>query len=90
MSKRYVADRFLPDKAIDILDEAGARLRLEHDTPVLSDTGKELEKELKKVIQKKQTAAKAQNYLEAEALFEQEAELTGTPCPPHACPPPPN
>jgi len=75
MSKRYIADRFLPDKAIDVLDEAGARLRLRHDTPELSDNGHKLQAELKEVSKQRDSAAKAEDYIKAQELFEREAEL---------------
>jgi ATP-dependent Clp protease ATP-binding subunit ClpC len=75
MSKRYIADRFLPDKAIDVIDEAGARLRLRHDSPEMGEKGKALTKELGEVKKKKESAAKAEDFLKAQELFEREAEL---------------
>ena len=66
MSKRYIADRFLPDKAIDVIDEAGARLRLRHDSPEMGEKGKALTKELGEVKKKKESAAKAEDFLKAQ------------------------
>ena len=51
-SSQYISDRFLPDKAIDLIDEAGSRVRLAHTS--LPEEAKELDKELK-ALQKKKT-----------------------------------
>jgi ATP-dependent Clp protease ATP-binding subunit ClpA len=46
-SSQYISDRFLPDKAIDLIDEAGSRVRLRHIQ--LPEEARELDKELKQV-----------------------------------------
>jgi ATP-dependent Clp protease ATP-binding subunit ClpC len=67
MAKQYIADRFLPDKAIDLIDEAGARLQIENyrSSDSESSISKELKKELKNVLNLQYDAAKALNYEEA-------------------------
>ena len=73
LSNRYVQDRFLPDKAIDIIDEAGARTRIHKLAlpPELAAT----DEELARVRERKAAAAKAQEYEEAARLRDQEKEL---------------
>ena len=46
-SHQYISDRFLPDKAIDLIDEAGSRVRLKH--AALPEEAREVEKELRKI-----------------------------------------
>ena len=66
LSRRYINDRFLPDKAIDLIDEAASRLRISSHTspPDL----KELEYKMKKASSDKEEAIKAQNFEEAAKL----------------------
>merc|ERR1712070_1228610 len=52
-SSQYISDRFLPDKAIDLIDEAGSRVRLEHTS--IPEEAKELDKELKALQKEKDT-----------------------------------
>ena len=52
LSYKYITDRFLPDKAIDIIDEAASKLRIQ--TSALPPEGKELEKQLKEIIKQKE------------------------------------
>ena len=74
MSVRYINDRFLPDKAIDALDEAAAALRLrEISRKKKSDS---LELELKKVQKDKETAAVSGDYELAKSLREREIDLS--------------
>src|SRR5699024_1003001 len=54
LSNKYITDRFLPDKAIDVIDEASSKVRLKVST--LSTEGKELEKELRALIKEKEDA----------------------------------
>jgi ATP-dependent Clp protease ATP-binding subunit ClpC len=65
MAKQYIADRFLPDKAIDLIDEAGARLRIKSyessEPPVLTN----LRKELKTVLDLQYIASESLNYEDA-------------------------
>jgi ATP-dependent Clp protease ATP-binding subunit ClpC len=74
LSDRYINDRFLPDKAIDVMDEAGSALRLEATekgivSPVLIA---DLEKELADIQAKKEAAANSEEYERAAKLRQQE------------------
>ena len=60
LSNKYITDRFLPDKAIDVLDEASSKVRLKVST--LSPEGKELEKELRALIKEKEDAIRNQEF----------------------------
>ncbi|MBQ1073242.1 ATP-dependent Clp protease ATP-binding subunit [Micromonospora sp. C31] len=73
LSDRYVTDRFLPDKAIDLIDQAGARVRLRTRTPA-SDV-RELETQLEEVRRDKEQAVADEQYEKASALRDQLAEL---------------
>jgi ATP-dependent Clp protease ATP-binding subunit ClpC len=73
-ASQYITDRFLPDKAIDVLDETGARVRL-RESAVLPEEAKQAQTELKEVQQKKEDAVRNQNYEEAAELKTKEAEL---------------
>jgi ATP-dependent Clp protease ATP-binding subunit ClpC len=75
LSSRYIADRFLPDKAIDLMDEAASRVRLKAYTapPDL----RRQEEQLKKLAEEKEAAAKAQEFERAAKLRDEEAELRG-------------
>ncbi|RLK25155.1 ATP-dependent Clp protease ATP-binding subunit ClpC [Micromonospora sp. M71_S20] len=73
LSDRYVTDRFLPDKAIDLIDQAGARVRLRTRTPA-SDV-RELETQLDEVRRDKEQAVADEQYEKASALRDQLAEL---------------
>jgi ATP-dependent Clp protease ATP-binding subunit ClpC len=70
LSSRYLTGRFLPDKAIDILDEAGARSRISSMTrpPQI----KELEAEIEKIVAEKEAAIKGQDFENAAALRDKE------------------
>jgi len=71
-SDRYISDRFLPDKAIDLIDEAGSRVRLRNTT----STGKNaLKQELTGVSKEKETAVKLQDFDKAGKLRDRELEL---------------
>ncbi|MBN8425263.1 ATP-dependent Clp protease ATP-binding subunit [Microbacterium esteraromaticum] len=75
LADRYVQDRFLPDKAIDLIDEAGARLRLS----ILSSPPelREFDERIAKVRQDKEAASEEQDFEKAAALRDQEKELLG-------------
>ena len=73
LSSKYVNDRFLPDKAIDVIDEASSKVRLKVCT--LSPEGKELEKELKEIIREKEEAIRNQEFERASALRDDEANM---------------
>ena len=60
LSARYIADRYLPDKAIDLIDEAASRVRLRRQTP--PEELKALEDQIKQVTADKQEAVKNQDY----------------------------
>ena len=73
LSKRYIADRFLPDKAIDLLDEAASRLRISaHTSP---PDLKETEDQLSALSHEKEEAISAQDFERAAALRDQEKAL---------------
>ncbi len=73
LSDRYVTDRFLPDKAIDVIDEAGSRAKLMAYS--LPPELKALEQELKRVSKEKDLAIRLQNFEEAVKLREEEERL---------------
>ena len=73
LSARFIADRFLPDKAIDLIDEAGSRVRLRSSTTPLSV--KELNKVLENVRKEKDEAIASQQYEYAAELRERELRL---------------
>ena len=72
LSARYITDRFLPDKAIDLMDEAASRVRLRYST-VPSDV-KEAQKELDRVVTEKEQAMEAQQYELASTLRQAERQ----------------
>ncbi|MFG6097485.1 ATP-dependent Clp protease ATP-binding subunit [Leptothoe sp. ISB3NOV94-8A] len=72
LSNRYIADRYLPDKAIDLIDEAGSCVHLRHSQTSLA---KELKQSLRKIIWDKDAAVKAQEFDRASELRDQELEL---------------
>ena len=73
MSSRYIADRFLPDKAIDLIDEAASRVRLKAYT--VPDNLKEMEKELKSLEEEKASAVRAQDFEQAAVIRDKENKL---------------
>jgi len=73
LSDRYITDRFLPDKAIDLIDEASSRARLQASS--LPPEGKEIEKELKQVIRDKEQAIRNQEFEKASQMRDIEADL---------------
>lgn len=72
LSQRYIQDRFLPDKAIDLMDEAGARLNLEQTSAGDSES---LEMRLQEIVQQKEQAADQENYEKAANLRAEEVQL---------------
>jgi len=74
LASQYIADRFLPDKAIDVLDETGARVRLRN-SAVLPEEAVEARNELKDVQAKKEEAVRNQNYEAASELKTRETAL---------------
>ncbi len=73
LSARYITDRFLPDKAIDLIDEAASKKKLT--TLTEPDTLKNLEAELEKISKEKQEAITAQDFEKAATLRDKEREL---------------
>jgi ATP-dependent Clp protease ATP-binding subunit ClpC len=73
LSERYITDRFLPDKAIDVIDEAGARARLASNVPPAEVA--ELKQQLDQVNVLKEESVRDQNFERAAALRDQEREL---------------
>ncbi|GDX87268.1 ATP-dependent Clp protease ATP-binding subunit ClpC [Gemmatimonadota bacterium] len=75
LSERYITDRFLPDKAIDVIDEAGARARLAAQAPPPEVASLKLK--LEAVNTEKDAAVRDQNFERAAALRDSERELQG-------------
>lgn len=73
LSHKYITDRFLPDKAIDVLDEASSKVRLQMSS--LSPEGKELDKELRALIKEKEEAIRNQEFEKASQLRDEEADM---------------
>ena len=73
LSERYITDRFLPDKAIDVIDEAGARARLASQVPPAEVAN--LKADLEKVNLEKEDAVRDQNFERAAALRDKERDL---------------
>ncbi|MGP9784595.1 NDP-hexose 4-ketoreductase [Arthrobacter sp. MYb211] len=73
LAHRYISDRFLPDKAVDLIDEAGARLRIQRMTapPAL----KEMDEEIATVRLEKEAAIDAQDFEGAASLRDKESKL---------------
>ncbi|MDQ1255690.1 MAG: ATP-dependent Clp protease ATP-binding subunit ClpC, partial [Candidatus Hydrogenedentes bacterium] len=73
LSNQYITDRFLPDKAVDVIDEAGARARLKITTrpPELKD----IEREIEQVTQEKESAIRQQEYEKAARMRDRERNL---------------
>jgi ATP-dependent Clp protease ATP-binding subunit ClpC len=70
---QYIADRFLPDKAIDLIDEAGSRVRLMNSQ--LPAAAKELDQELRELLKSKDEAVRNQDFEKAGQLREREMEI---------------
>src|SRR6478736_483784 len=75
LSERYITDRFLPDKAIDVIDEAGARARLAAQAPPPEVAV--LKTDLEKVNVEKEAAVRDQNFEKAASLRDKEREIQG-------------
>ena len=73
LGDRYISDRFLPDKAIDLIDEAGSRVRLLNSK--LPPEAKEVDKELRTVQKEKEDAVREQDFTRAGELRDKEVEL---------------
>ena len=73
LGDRYISDRFLPDKAIDLIDEAGSRVRLMNSK--LPPAAKEVDKQLRDVQKQKEDAVRSQDFGKAGELRDKEVEL---------------
>jgi ATP-dependent Clp protease ATP-binding subunit ClpC len=73
LGDRYISDRFLPDKAIDLVDEAGSRVRLMNSK--LPPAAKEVDRELRAVQKQKEDAVREQDFTKAGELRDKEVEL---------------
>ncbi|KAI3521090.1 hypothetical protein L1887_10549 [Cichorium endivia] len=73
LAHQYISDRFLPDKAIDLIDEAGSRVRLRH--AQLPEEARELEKELRQITKEKNEAVRGQDFEKAGELRDREMDL---------------
>lgn len=73
LADRYISDRFLPDKAIDVMDEAASRVRLQATLP--PPELQEVEKQLRKIRGEKEAVIKAQEYEKAAKLREKEEDI---------------
>lgn len=72
-SYQYISDRFLPDKAIDLIDEAGSRVRLKY--AKLPEKAREQDKELRSILKEKEAAVRSQDFDKAGQLRDKEMEL---------------
>ncbi len=73
LSDRYISDRYLPDKAIDLIDEAGSRVRLINSQ--LPPAAKELDKEMRQILKQKDDAVRSQDFDKAGELRDREMEI---------------
>ncbi|MBQ8698133.1 MAG: ATP-dependent Clp protease ATP-binding subunit, partial [Schwartzia sp.] len=73
LSKRYITDRFLPDKAIDLMDEAASKVRMT--TVAQPDSVREAEKELDRLRAEKENAIESQEYERAALLRDEEGAV---------------
>ncbi|RKQ85604.1 ATP-dependent Clp protease ATP-binding subunit ClpC [Brockia lithotrophica] len=73
LSHRYITDRFLPDKAIDLIDEAASRVRL--DSYMVPPQIKKLEQELEEIRKEKDAAVQSQEFEKAAALRDREQKI---------------
>ncbi len=69
---RYITDRFLPDKAIDLIDEAGSRVRFRH---AITSSDRELKQQLRKISAEKDAAVDAQEFNKATELRDRERDI---------------
>lgn len=74
LADRYITDRYLPDKAIDLIDEAGSRVRLRH---AKKSAKGELRRDLRKVAKELNVAVQVQDFEKASELRDREIELQG-------------
>src|SRR6201999_1538921 len=75
LADRYISDRFLPDKAIDLIDEAGSRMRIRR-MPAPPDL-REFDERIAEVSREKESAIDAQDFEKAASLRDKEKTLIG-------------
>ncbi|OQU79828.1 hypothetical protein SORBI_3007G027800 [Sorghum bicolor] len=75
LSHKYISDRFLPDKAIDLIDEAGSLVRLRHAQPKLPKELQDFVTEIKKITKEKCDTIRIENFKKAKELRDRELEL---------------
>ncbi len=75
LASRYISDRFLPDKAIDLIDEAASRMRIKSMTS--PPANREFEEEIESTRREKEAAIEAQEFEKAAALRDEERKLAG-------------
>lgn len=80
LASQYIQDRFLPDKAIDVLDEAGAKVRLKKLASSMPQAAMEAREELRQIEEKKMGAVRSQDFDLAVELKAREDELHATIC----------
>lgn len=73
LSIRYITDRFLPDKAIDLIDEAGSRVRLRENTPPINI--KDLEEKIENIDKEKEEAIRSQDFEKAARIRDEQGKL---------------
>jgi ATP-dependent Clp protease ATP-binding subunit ClpC len=73
LADQYISDRFLPDKAIDLIDEAASRVRLINSQ--LPPAARELDQEMRRVLKEKDAAVRAQDFDKAGELRDREMEI---------------
>ncbi len=73
LADQYISDRFLPDKAIDLIDEAASRVRLINSQ--LPPAARDLDQELRRILKDKDTAVRSQNFDQAAELRDREMEI---------------
>ncbi len=73
LSDKYIMDRFLPDKAVDLIDEASSKVRLK--AAGLPPEGRDIEKKLKETVKEKEIAIRNQEFDRASELRDEEADL---------------
>jgi ATP-dependent Clp protease ATP-binding subunit ClpC len=73
LGDRYITDRFLPDKAVDLIDEAASRVRLQATLPPAEI--REVESQLRKIIAEKEAVVKAQEFDKAASLRDKEEKI---------------
>lgn len=76
LSARYITDRFLPDKAIDLVDEAASRMKLQ--TVTAPSNLRELEEQLSELAKEKEAAIRSQEFEKAASLRDEEAKVSET------------